>query len=297
MSGRLPCHEYVTCRFGDGALGFEIVRLDPDFDPILGNAIISKVVPLGQAERERVNVYDAVVTVNGEYVAFLNFETITSKLRYAPRPLTVMFARPWRSAWDRIGRDVDGAVKIGFMEKFSSGTLYSRWQQREFLLSRTTLSYSDEGVLRKKIALEEIVQLMPSGQENEFQFMHNGREYKLRCNNAEDAMLWLHAIETTKKGCFDNADKVLSKLNSLSIGSTTAQSQTAAAMPTNLAPKKTAPPVPPISRGPYYLLNKSQVIIKTPGGLADLELSLPPPIVLPPFQPIDLSVEKQVLGS
>jgi len=292
MSSRVPCHEYIKCRFEPGSLGFEIRRTDPDSDPILGNAIIAKVVQGGQAEREQVAVYDCIVNVNGEYVPFLTFEAITEKLRSASRPLIVVFARPWKSAWERIGKDIDGTIKVGAMEKLSVNSFLSRWQQREFVLTRTTLSYNEDGVLKRKIPLEEIVQLLPLPQETEFAFQHQGREFRLKCEDSDDRMMWMHAIETAKKGCFDNTGTVVSKLSAISVSGGGGASQTAPPVP-----KKGLPPVPPISRGPYHYLNKSLVVVKVDNDLGDLDVTMPPPVMIPRFPPIDLSLERQILGS
>jgi hypothetical protein len=279
------------CRFDDpGSLGFEIHALDVNTDPILGNAIIVKVVPGGQAEREKIHPYDAIVSINGEYSAFLSFPAITDRLRTAGRPLTLVLARPWKSAWERIGTDIEGIVKADNLEKFSTG-LYSRWQQRDFVLSRTTLAYSEDGILKKKIPLEEIVSVIPTPSDTEFVIIHQGKEVKLKCQNGEDKMMWLHAIECTKRGCFDNVQGLLARISApLSSGANSAQSTTSVPA----AMKKPAPAVP---RGPYQLLNKCLLVVKADSKYDDIDSGLPPPVIVPSFPSIDLSLERIILGT
>jgi len=299
LAGRVPCHEYITCHFQAGSLGFELRRVDisnPSSDPMLGNAIVARVVPGGQAEREKVQAYDCIITVNGEYIAFSSFEAISDTLRNASRPLTVIVARPWKSAWERIGADVEGVVKVGNLDKLSIGFggVLNRWQGREFILSRTTLSYSDEGVLRKKIPLEEIINVFPlPTHDTEFRLLYQGKDVSLRTQGAEDKLMWLHAIESTRKGCFDNVQTVLKKLSG---PSSTAVPAAQGAPPAVSAQKPT--PQPPINRGPYHLLSRSMVVVKTDTGAnGATSYSLPPPVVVPSFPPIDLSVERIVLGT
>jgi hypothetical protein len=239
------------------------------------------------------------VALNDSYIAFMTFGMIRERLQNAPRPMVVIFARPWRNSWDRIGKDIEGVVKMGPLEKYGGAGLFGRWQTREFTLTRTTISYSDEGVLKKKIPLEEIVQVIPSLQDNEFALMHQGKELKLKCPNAEEKIRWAHAIETTKKGCFDNAQRVLALVEAFAPGGSGAAgvlSPAAATVPPPV-PVKKAPPKPPINKGPYHLLGKSLVIIKADTDIEENDMTLPPPIMVRNFPPLDRSLEKKLLGT
>ena len=120
IGGHIPCHEYIICSFAGSTLGFEIIQLDAPQNqaltkdyPLLGNVMVTKVNSGGDADKGGVRAFDAIVTVNGEYVAFMNSQTTLSRLRNPERPLLIGFARALPSQWSRIGKSLDEPVKSG----------------------------------------------------------------------------------------------------------------------------------------------------------------------------------------
>ncbi len=304
-NARFPCHEYVACTFGQGELGFDVAVRDA-LDPTLGSVVVKRVRQGEQAQHLGVQALDAIVSVDGEYVAFLAFEMVIAKLKQPGRPKRISFARPVPHQWLRIGQDLEAAVRIGDVEKLSS-SLIARWQNREYVLSRTTLSYRDDnGVLRKKIPIEEITRVMPDphSQDN-FIYIFQGREVHLKCRSSEEVLLWLHALESTKEGCFENVDSVLARVQLLNNNNTNGNDNQGPSSNNNHSSQQEQsrqassgpPPPPPVARSPYYLLNRSNISIKKEEDGGKLSnMTLPPPIVIPDFPKVDLSLERRIVA-
>ena len=144
--------DYVSATFQSEQLGFEVTKVS-GYDPKLGNLIINKIVPGGQADRIGLRVGDILVTLNRDYVAFeITMERFEAyRLN---RPLDLRFARPNFSAWNRISMNDDEPVKSGTLEKQTGKFgLFHQWQTREFTLTKTVLSYRYVDVFVYKMKL------------------------------------------------------------------------------------------------------------------------------------------------
>lgn len=124
----------------------------------------------------------------------------------------------------------------------------------------------DDGVLRKKIPIEDITRVLPNipnYDEKTFALVILSKETILKCADEEEKISWLHAIETTKRGCFFEAESMLRRLDSSTNNNGVIPSPSFKAAP--LASKVNTsnikqPPAAPV--GPYALLSKSVVLIK-----------------------------------
>jgi hypothetical protein len=207
--------EYLTVTFQDGPMGLRAAERRERIDWILGNTVLSDFGDFGrnsQAKQQGARALDVFVEVNGEYIAFLSHEAVLSRLKSASRPLKVVFARPKQQQWMRCVDEIDSIIRSGELDKMTGLTrlTLSRWQEREFTLTRNSISYSEDGTLRKKIGLEDVVRIQqnPSGlsgtdRDTSFALVTVEREFVLRAQNTLDKLTWMHAIEVAQNRAFD----------------------------------------------------------------------------------------------
>lgn len=144
--------------------------------------------------------------------------------------------------------------------------------------------------MRSNIGIEEIIRVIPDPEHRDhFAYEYQNRTIQIRASNPEEAMAWMHAIETAKRGCFENVDQVLATITSQP-SETPSQSQPAKPQ----SPASRAD-VPLLQRSPYYLLKYSKVRIDSGSSSSQMNLALPPPVVMPPCPAVDLSEERKVL--
>jgi hypothetical protein len=291
-----PCIEYSVATFVAGSLGFSARPRNED-DPLLGETLCSHLVADGQAEKAGIGLLDAVVAVNGEYTAFLSYDACLSRLTVQARPLVVVFARPVRSSWARMARDLSAPIKTGLLEKevkkahvFSLG-----YQARQFTVSKETFSYADNGTLRQKISLDDVLRVVPNvpgsaDKERVFQVVTKDKDFDLRAGTFLDKISWLHALECSKQRAFD---RPLAEVAAPAARAATQINLPPPAMRLDLTPPPPAPPPMP-DRGLYWMLQRSQVRVAA-SQLGSPDMTLPPP---PAYQPLayDFSIEKRVLG-
>ncbi|KAH9255389.1 hypothetical protein BASA81_006508 [Batrachochytrium salamandrivorans] len=298
-----PCHVYVACAFGQGDLGFNAAPA-PDGTALLANVICSEIKPNSQAEVRGLQPMDSLVMINNEYVAFLTPTQCLAKLSTAAyaRPVNMTFARPNKPEWLRIGESNGGegeVVKSGELEK--QGRFFRR--NREFVLTRHNLIYGDDltGASRKRIPVEEITRVAPvDSNKLEFSFWYQQVETQLRATSKEECMQWVHALETVKRGCFEDVKMSLKRLEPKAATSTTPPTTTTTTTtPTTTTTTTTTPAAKPkVNASPYALLGKSKlsVISSSAPTATGTVATLPPPVLIPHFPtPIDLTLENQLL--
>ena len=264
---------------------------------MLGETIVSSVVPGGQADHAIILELDCVVAVNGEYTAFLSHEQCLSRLVVQVRPMVVVFARPIVSVWNRIAKEIDGPIKSGLLEKdMVIANIFSKgFQARQFALTKQTLSYSTNDVLRKKMALEDVLRVVPTlsvavDRDRVFELVTREKSLELRAGSPDDKISWLHMIECAKNRAFDRP--LPEPRNAPSSSSDSAPTQQR-----NLPPPAMRVVQPPAAteRGLYWALQYSQVRIS---GSNAPDLSLPPlPTSLNGADVYSFAVEEQVLAA
>lgn len=295
-----PCHVYVACSFGPGDLGF-MAAPAPDGAALLGNVVCAEIKPQSQAALRGLQPMDALVMINHEYVAFFTPALCLSKLATAAstRPLNLTFARPNRPEWLRIGESSDhgetAVVKSGELEK--QGRFFRR--NREFVLSRLSLTYGDDvtGASKKRIAVEEITRVAPmEANKLEFSFRYQQIETVLRAASRDECVQWVHALETVKRGCFQD---VKASLKRLEAKATPTAPTTPTTTTSTTAPATTPAAKPKVNASPYALLARSKLSVissSSSNGNNAPPAALPPPILLPHFPtPVDLTLENQLL--
>ena len=107
-----------------------------------------------------------------------------------------------------------GVVKEGYLSKFSSGALTSRWQKRYFILKESALEYfGNQGQVRSNSAsvsfpVHRLKSVLPvAGNEKAFELVigkKNRRQYQLKAGSADSCKEWISAIERVMNGNHHN---------------------------------------------------------------------------------------------
>jgi hypothetical protein len=256
-----------------GSLGFSARARDETCDLFLGETLCFDIKPNSQAEAQGVRDLDVIVAVNGEYTAFLSHESCLKRLTVQTRPLNVIFARPVLRAWNLIVKSgTEEIVKTGLLEKdHIVANFFARgFQARQFVLTKGSLSYSDNGVVKKKYLLEEILKILPIiagaplvDRDRVFQLVAKDKDVELRAGSFMDKLAWMHAIECVKHRAFDRVcgQNVMPPATSMSSG------------PPALPPRPLM-----VDKGLYWMLQKSNIKVSSQSG--DSATAFP---VLPPM--------------
>ena len=269
--------EYLDATFEAGPMGLRARGRVERVDWAFGNTLVNDLVDSGagsdsQARRAGVRPRDTIVAINGEYVAFLSHDALLSRLKATTeRPLVLTFARPDFEACRAACADPDAVLKAGELDKLPTGfsrLAYGRWQEREFVLTKTTISYMEGGLLKRKIGLDDVVRVQPypasgvSPNERDcaFAFVTLEREFVVKASSPKEKLAWMHAIECALNKAFSVANPEVLFASPVAAGTTPTRparkpssgggvGASAGGPPPPPPPAVGAPPPPPPSGG------------------------------------------------
>mmetsp|Transcript_17194 Transcript_17194/g.49198 ORF Transcript_17194/g.49198 Transcript_17194/m.49198 type:complete len:327 (+) Transcript_17194:153-1133(+) len=205
--------DYLTVTFLPGAkLGMSVIDNAESGLPPLGNTVVESVEQSGAARSGGVQAGDFVVSVNDQYVAFdRNIEVVQllQSIIASQQQIHICFARANPYDWNKIRSSSEAPIKEGLVGKLHQG-IFRKWNTRQFKLTRETLSYLADGVLRGKFALgrEASRARVAAGYTNQqgvFELRCGEKDFVLQTNSALERNKWLHALECAFERAFDKA--------------------------------------------------------------------------------------------
>lgn len=203
--------DYLSVTYPGGTrLGMSIVNRDDPATPVLGNTVVDSVEAAGHSADGGVQRGDFIVSVNEQYVAFdanLDVVHLLQGVIKGQRELVIVFARPNHFHWEQILKTPHAAVKEGMVNKLHQG-IFKKWNARTLKVTRETLSYSYDGVLKGKYSVEAEVGAprvavgYPLAQ-GVFEVHCGEKDFVLQTNSTRSRNMWMHAIQCAANKAFE----------------------------------------------------------------------------------------------